>query len=284
MLIFFCVALALVTILSGNNLHILLLACLLSTWCVEMFLGSVNLQGITVRRNIQEDCYAQTPARGMFWIRNRRGGPMPRDIVIDELDGEARAYVVSLAPRTEVSIPTQWLFPVRGRVRLSRLRIRSTFPFGFIERTRVLDCAGEWMVFPRPLAGMSSVTQGRFTGDDAQAGAMGGDLEPYALRPYRDGDAFNHIHWPTSARRDAPWVIERHAHIKETLVVNVKAGQGLAWETEISRACGEVLWGFRCGYLVGLQVSGKTFEARGGRHWRTTLLETLALQPYGERT
>ena len=75
-----------------------------------MFLGSMNLQGITVRRNIQEDCYAQTPARGMFWIRNRRGGPMPRDIVIDELDGEARAHVVSLAPRTEVSIPRSGSF------------------------------------------------------------------------------------------------------------------------------------------------------------------------------
>ena len=115
-------------------------------------------------------------------------------------------------------------------------------------------------------------------------GAMGGDLEPYALRPYRDGDAFNHIHWPTSARRDAPWVIERHAHIKETLVVNVKAGQGLAWETEISRACGEVLWGFRCGYLVGLQVSGKTFEARGATLEDDVAGDTSALQPYGERT
>lgn len=283
MLLFFCAALAAVTTLSGNNLHILLLACLLSTWCVEVLLGNVNLQGITVRRNIEEDCYAQIPARGIYLLQNRRGGPMPREIYIDEGSGEASAYVTHLAPHSEVELRAQWLFSMRGRVRLERLRIRSSFPFGFVERTRWLSCPGEWMVFPQPLTGVSPVSQGMSDGDDARAGGTGGASEPYALRPYRDGDAFHHIHWATTARRDHPWVIERQSHIKDKLIVEVKAGQGAAWETEISRACGQVLWGFRCGYLVGLQVSGKTFDARSGRHWRTTLLEALALQPYGER-
>jgi len=283
MLAGFCIALSIVTTLSGNNLHILILACLLSAWCLEILLGNLNLQGIEVRRNIQEDCYAQIPTRGIYWVQNHRGGPMPRQVFIEEGNGEASAYLPEIAPHSEVPLTTQWSFSTRGRVRLDQIRVRSTFPFGFVERTRLLHCPGEWMVFPRPLAGLAPVSEGLFNGDDARAGGTGGDAEPYALRPYRDGDAFHHIHWATTARRDAPWVIERQSHIKEKLIVEVTAGQGLVWETEISRACGQILWGFRSGYLVGLHVSGKTFEARAGRHWRTTLLETLALQPYGER-
>lgn len=277
-----CGALALVSALSGNNLHVLLLGGLLAAWLVEGVLGRINLLGLSVRRVLKGDCYAGVPVAGQYIVYNRREGPTPTQIIIEEWEGHSRGVVPRVAATTEVEVPTQWMFDRRGRVRLDRIRMSSRFPFGLVERWRVVHCPGEWIVFPKPLAGWSESTAGPEDGDGQEWTGRGGTGEPFGLRQYRHGDPLHQIHWRTSARRDEPLVIERQTPTRNQLLVHVRGGRGLAWETELSRACGQVVWGFRRGFQVGLILPGEQFEAQRGSHWRQHLLEALALQPHGD--
>lgn len=276
-------ALALATVMSGNNLHVLILAVLLAGWIVEGVLGRLNLLGVDVRRVLEGDCYEGVSVVGHYVVANRRGGPAPRDLAVLEMDGEGAVEVEYLPRRAEQEIRSTWMFGRRGRAQLNRIRLLSRYPFGLVERWRRIQCPGEWVVYPRPRAGWSERDSGRLGGDGRLTSGTGTEGDPYSLREYQVGDPLTQVHWPTTARTGQLMTIVRRRSNSETLRVTVRGCRGPAWEVELSRACGQILWGFRRGYQVGLELPGEVFDPAHGEFWRHQLLEALALQPQAER-
>ena len=85
----------------------------------------------------------------------------------------------------------------------------------------------------------------------------------------------------TTARVGSPMVMQRAGEARQHLVVAVESRVGSAWEKELSRACGRVLWGFSRGMWVGLVLPEERLRPSNGAHWRRTLLGRLANQPEG---
>jgi hypothetical protein len=73
-------------------------------------------------------------------VENRRRFGTAFAIEVSELEGaEARGVAAWVAPLTSLEVPVQFVFGSRGVVRLSRIRIASSFPFGFVRRYRDLE-------------------------------------------------------------------------------------------------------------------------------------------------
>ena len=96
-----------------------------------------------------------------------------------------------------------------------------------------------------------------------------GDLA--GLRPYQAGDPVRRIHWPTSARAGAPWIVLRAAESGGQVMVAVGPG-----EAGIRDACGEVVLHTRRGDAVGILAPGAYVPPSAGDGQDLRILAALA--------
>lgn len=113
----------------------------------------------------------------------------------------------------------------RGKYSFGPIRLLTRFPLGLVERSYVMNCPGEVLVYPR-LGSLSHewwrdlpdadelVQQSR-----AQQGAF--EDEFHRLREYRQGDSLRAVHWRTTARRNQLMVREHHQMRDQDLSVLV---------------------------------------------------------------
>lgn len=102
----------------------------------------------------------------------------------------------------------------RGRHVCGPVRLLTRFPLGLVERSYVMICPGEILVYPR--IGRLTVHWYRDQQDAdelvQQARPRLGAFEDefHRLRDYRPGDSLRSIHWRTTARRNQLMVRENH--------------------------------------------------------------------------
>lgn len=263
---------------TGNNLLYLLLAPVLGLIGVSVVLGGWNLRGLEVVRVLPAEAFAGVDASGAYLVRNRRRWLASVGVTVEDAEGGAQSSLDLVRPGDELTLPASWRFGSRGVARLGRVRLGSTFPFGLLARTRVIDLTAEILVYPRPSPGIARGEEGG-VGEEGPAVRSGDDGDLHGLRPYRPGDRPRAIHWPSSARSAEVLVIVRSGGGHERIVVRVERRRAEAWERELSRACGELLRAFASGAHVGLELPSHRFDALGGDAWRRTLLEALARAP-----
>ena len=192
----------------------------------------------------------------------------------------AAPYLLRLGPRAEVGVEAQFEPRARGRCQLLQLVVRTTYPFGFFEKSRRLDPAalGFWCL-PRavPVGHLVRSLVARM--GSAPAGTAGPGDEFFALRPYRSGDDVRRVAWRRVVRQDR-WVV------RET---ETQHGQELCLELHllprIAPAAAEhaiaVLGSIAeallaRGYRVGVLAPGLSLAAAGGPRQRWELLLALA--------
>ncbi len=270
---------------TGNNLLYLVLGTLCAVLVLSSALAEWNLRGLSVRRRLPAEAFAGQPAAGLWIVENRRRFGATWALRVEErlrAEGDAGLAAVRLTrvgPGATVELPTRWVFPDRGRVRLRTVRVESAFPFGLVRRWRDLPLPGELLVWPAPLSGPHARrSEGRGTArpDPSRAGREG-DFR--GLRPYVPGDPLRDLHWPTSARTGQPMVILRTAARADEVVVDVPEARGEQWELALSRAAGQIQTHFGRGDAVGLRMGGAMHPPRGGEGWRRRLLDLLASAP-----
>ncbi|MGI9014210.1 MAG: DUF58 domain-containing protein [Phycisphaerales bacterium] len=124
----------------------------------------------------------------------------------------ARAWVMHLGPG-ETLHGEAVMWPMRrGEMKLARLRISSTFPFGLIRTTRRLDEATHTLIFPRLFSLRKRVLDaivpaGPLGARLSSLAGMGDDY--FGLREYRLGDSRRQIAWKRSAASDTLITRER---------------------------------------------------------------------------
>jgi uncharacterized protein (DUF58 family) len=165
--------------------------------------------------------------------------------------------------------------PERGRLRLGRLRLRSTFPLGILRAWAYFDTDAEGIVYPtprghsalpfRPISG--SGDSGRDVGTDDFAG----------LARYRPGDSLRAIHWPTVAKHDEVLTKRFTGGGAGEVLLTLDATNDVDLEARLSQLTQWVLDAERQGFRYGLQLPMATFPiARGAIH-SALLLRALAL-------
>lgn len=230
----------------------------------------------------------------------RKTGPIaerPR-----RLKGLPTGWVLHVGPRQPSQAETVCWPLLRGDLRLQRLVVSSSFPFGIIRRRVVYEQSTAVLIYPQLYRLPKSVVH-RAVQTDAGTGRQndrgGGREEFLGLRGYRSGDPIRRIDWKRTARtgrlvsREYSLPMPPRAMILLDLsrpftLDGLPPTHGDAATAEqrrnqeeraISLAASLICDAYRHGYRVGLAVNGPPSPLLPPHHslpHRVRLLETLA--------
>jgi uncharacterized protein (DUF58 family) len=174
--------------------------------------------------------------------------------------------------RLELPLPA----PVRGIVRLERLRLSSAYPFGLFRVWTWVHTPIEMLVYPRPRGSRPMPTgSGQRTGVRALAGA--GADEWVGLRPFRDGDSPRQVDWKAYAR-EAPLLVKEYAQgASELRLFDYASLAPLDPEARLSQLARWVVDAEAHGERYGLTLPGARLPQDRGPEHRHRCLAALAV-------
>jgi uncharacterized protein (DUF58 family) len=222
------------------------------------------------------------PGPGQWWPRLWLELHDASDFPGHHLDG-----VLSLGPMAHKVWELRSVCTRRGRFSLGPVWVTSGDPFGIFRASRKLFDGASVVVYPRAVR---LPRFGRVPGE-LPGGSLQGVRVPFStpnvatVREYRPGDAFNRIHWPTTARTTRLMVREfeldptADVWIVLDLDVDVHTGAGLESTEEYAVTATASLARHLLdqGRAVGLVSQTATLPADRGPRQAERILEVLAL-------
>ncbi len=213
-----------------------------------------------------------------LWVEVHDGSDFP---------GHHMDSVLSLGPLGRKVWELRSVCTRRGRFSLGPVWITSGDPFGIFRTSRQLARGESVVVYPRTVA---LPRFGRVPGE-LPGGSLQGVRVQFttpnvsSVRDYRPGDAFNRIHWPTTARTNKLMVrefeLDPTADIWIVLDLNadVHTGNGLESTEEyaVTAAASLARHLLDQGRAVGLVSQTATLPADRGPRQLERILEVLAL-------
>ena len=229
---------------TGNNLLHLVFALMLGLFLVSGILSRRVLQGLQVTGLEAGSLFARV--RGGLRLRLRATGRgrlrglelhltlddatvQPGFLERDSLTGES---VVVLHARAGH----------RGWTRVRALELRTCYPFGLMEKARILPLEESLLILPHPRTPPAAPASWR--GEGRHSLLKEGTSSPEGTRPLRQGDAPGRVHWKRTAQRGQPWVrtFEEDRPLGMHLRLDLQAwGPGRPFERELERLSGAVL-------------------------------------------
>ena len=227
-----------------------------------------------------------------FTVTNGAAIPLPFCEVNDH--SQVRSYhpdrVCALGPRDTVSWRARGTFDRRGIHHFGPLTARMGDPFGLFERTVAVSSATDVLVYPQIHHIDDSVVDWAGGGFESSRHGRPRDLAPdvSGIRDYVAGDAFNRIHWASSARTSKLMsrVFDTSQSSDQLILLDLERGShvGTAPESTLEYAvslCASLVHaGLRRGRAVGLIANDREGTAIGagrGDSQRLRILEFLAL-------
>ncbi len=265
-------AVMLVGALNYVNNPALLLTCLLGGVAINSMLSAYrNLDGLVLRAIHAEPVCAGQPMRvQLHFDASGRDRPALR------LDGHGEPVAARLRDGDQsvlLQLPTQ----DRGWMRLPRIRVNTTWPYGLFRAWSWLHPEPSVLVYPAPepegppASGVEESQRLRQPRD--------GD-ELAGLREYRAGDPLRHIAWKLSARHHDLLVreLDRPATLPARML-DWSQLRGLAYEERIARLARWVIESHAEGRRWTLRLPEVTLgPARGSEHYHRCM-SALALMP-----
>jgi len=283
---------------AGINLLLILFGLCAGAVLLSAVSGWRGLRHLTVRRMVPDSIVAGRPFEIRYAVRNEgRWAPIRNLHVLDEVDrfspiGAPEGFLHLLRPGETGFAGVPACARGRGRVRLSAIRLSTSFPFGIFSKSVTIPAEDELIVFP-PLARLigdleSCAGMGEAPGLASTPGRVRGDEEYYGVREYRAGDNPRRIHWRRSARTGQLMIREMSKPRDHQLwcVVDTRtspddAGQAERLEQAISAAATAICHALEQGSKVGLMCNGEpllVLPPGGGRAHQPRLLRELALR------
>ena len=124
---------------------------------------------------------------------------------------------------------------------MSRLEMRTSFPFGFLEKAWRFQVEKSLLVLPHP---RSTYVLGEFKGEAPRSVPARGLASPEGARPFQTGDPLSRVHWKRTAQRGAPWIrtFEGEQPTGLHLRLDLRAwAPGHDFERELERLSGMIL-------------------------------------------
>jgi len=166
--------------------------------------------------------------------------------------------------------------PKRGLLRIERLRITTTHPFGLFRTWTWVHAPVEMLVYPRPFGSAPMPSQrGRKSGNRSQ-GQAGAD-EWQGLRPFRDGDSPRQVDWKAYAR-EAPLLVKEYSSMgSELRMFDFNTLPNLGTEARLEQIARWIVDAEDSGDRYGLEIPGTHIAPDRGTDHRHQCLAALAL-------
>lgn len=184
----------------------LLVVSLIWSWLAVRWLGisrRTRTRRAQVGRNLEEVfVVTNRSVLPKLWLEIRDHSNMP---------GHHASHIVpALGPRASYRWYVDTPCTVRGEFTLGPVSISSGDPFGLFSSPRTLAATSRVIVYPRAIhVEHFELPMGVLSGGDAQRRrAQSITTNAAGVREYAPGDAFNRIHWATTARRERLMVKE----------------------------------------------------------------------------
>lgn len=194
---------------TGNNLLFLVLACLISIILMSGILSSISLSGVEMRLELPEHIFAGQPVRAAVELINEKLTVPSFSLRVEAVRPKGGAAAAMLdtpvyfpylrrQDRIQQGVPLR--FPRRGLHRQDAFRIVTRFPFGFLQKSRILGLKTEALVYPSVEATVEMQELLPSIDGVLESLAKGRGQDLYALRGYVPTDSARHVHWKASAR------------------------------------------------------------------------------------
>jgi len=209
---FLLLGLAAAAVNTGNNLVYLIASLLAASMPISLFVGSLNLRRLRYRIDAPTLVQAGTAFEIEIKLTHPgRGHFKPRALELTlECDGPSCGPLMVERVEADQAITLRLPAQPRGSLRLQRLVIRSTFPFGFLRHElrstvdqRIWIAPERDVAAPRP-----TQIANRESPDTRNASRRFRGSEYLGLRRGRPEDDSRHVDWKVTARRGTPFVRE----------------------------------------------------------------------------
>jgi len=272
---------------AGINLFFLSFGIMASTMLAGLVLAQLALSGLRVRRVLPASVFAGTPYLMEIALSNdKRRLPSFSIEVEDLVDGnpiDKRCYFLKLPAGRTQETAYRNTAARRGRYRLTGFRLATKFPFGLVQRARLVADPAEMVVYPALIPPAPSLLRGLpvrpGAGTDRRRSRQG---EFAGLHSFRAGDDPRDIHWRTSARRGR--LLARENEDEQAREVTVVLENDLAigrdpaaFERAVSESAGICVELCQRGFAVALATRGALVPAGAGPAQAERLLGALAL-------
>ena len=252
---------------TGNNLLYLVFAMMLGLFLASGWSSRRAIQDLELLGVEEGNLFARVQGGIKVRLRDRAAGRV-RGLVIRLAVQHARVEpgFYPGAPRgaPEPMLVLQALPERRGPVRVDWLELRTSFPFGFMEKAWRFPLGTELLVLPHPRA---SAQRLGLEGELGRAPLREGATSPDGARPFKERDPLSRVHWKRTAQRGTPWVrtFEDEPPAGLRLRLDLQAwAPGPAFERELECLSGGILRA----RLQRREISLRIDAAGGGRDYR----------------
>jgi uncharacterized protein (DUF58 family) len=272
---------------GGINLLFLVFGMMLSLILASGVLSEICIRHLTVTRRIPGSIHAGTPFLMGIAVRNDKKRVPTFSLEVEDLleahPVERRCYYLKLPAGRSQETAYKHTLPRRGRHRFTGFRISTRFPFGFIRKSRDVDCPTEVLVYPALVPVPETIIRaGLAEGGRRHVASPSRSGEFHGLREFRSGDDPRDIHWRTSARRGRPFMRELEEETGRVVMVVLdpvlpEGDRERALEAAVSLAASLVVTLLRKGLKVGLKTCEGTVPSASGPGHAGHVLEALAM-------
>ncbi len=263
----------LIAALNYANSIALLLTCVLGGFAVAaMHQCHRNLADLRVASVLTRPAFAGQ--RGAVTLTVANDTPLARYCIEIDTSGAAAA-TADLPAQCTRHVELHVAAPRRGIVRIDRLRISTTHPFGLFRAWSWVHAPITLVVFPRPRG--SRPVPPHSGGRDGQAREPGAQRDEWlGLRAFREGDSPRQVAWKAYAR-GAPLLSKEYAASGSQRVFDFEGLEGLETETRLEQLARWVVDAEARGERYGLVLGGTRLAPEHGPEHRRRALTALAL-------
>jgi uncharacterized protein (DUF58 family) len=243
---------------TGNNLLYLVLSLMLGVFLVSGWVSRRAIQDLRPDRIDEGNVFARV--RGGLRVRLRDGAPgRLRGVEVHLELEDVRVEPGFLRGGEGASTGPVTLHlrpPRRGWTPMKWLEFRTSFPFGFLEKSWRFPLDQRLLVLPHPRVLPS---RPELAGERTLPRPRAGSDSPDGARPFRDRDPLSHVHWKRTAQRGTPWVrtFEDDEPAGTRLRLDLRAWEpGPAFERELEVLSGCVLQARLQRRRISLEVTG----------------------------
>jgi uncharacterized protein (DUF58 family) len=256
----------------ANSLALFFTFVLIAFCLVVMQQCHRNLQGLVIEALHAPAVFARRPGSACLALGNP--GPLARMGIAGQVDGQAEGRA-DLAAGGQVVLGLPLSAAVRGIVRIHRIRLHTTSPFGIFRAWTWLHTDAQMLVYPAPEGALPMPT-----GYSPQPGLharRGAGVDEWAgLRPFRDGDSPRQVDWKAYAREAPLLVKEYHASGTELRSFDYAAVRLPDPEARLSQLARWVVDADARGERYALELPGQHIRADSGPEQRHRCLAALA--------
>lgn len=270
---------------TGNNLLYVIFSMMLGLFLVSGWVSRAALQGVSLASLEEGNLFARV--RGGLRLKLKDKAPTRMralEVYLDMEGGRVEPGFVAGGDKAgaETLLVLHARCEKRGWTRINSLEIRTSYPFGFIEKAIHFPLAQQMLVLPHPRTNILPPRAPR--GELRHNIPVAGESSPEGSRPLRQGDSPSRVHWKRTAQRGIPWVRTFEGEQPEGLHLRLELKEwapGRPFERELERLSGAILQARLQKRDVSLEIFAE--KARREAFGHTACWRALAIaEPEGD--